>query len=124
MRKDAEAHAEEDRKRKELIDARNTADNACYTAEKALKDLGDKVPADVKKKVEDEVAKVRGLLNSDDAEAIRKATDELFQVVQQIGASVYQQPGGPAAPAPGEGPQPGQQPGGEEGVVDGEFRNV
>lgn len=120
MKKDAELHAEEDRKRKELVEARNTGDNACYTAEKALKDLGDKVPADVKKRVEDEVAKVRELLQQDDADAIRKATDELFQVVQQIGAAAYQQ--GNPTPPPTEGPQ---QPGsGDENVVDGEFRNV
>ena len=59
MRKEAEAHAEEDRRRKELIEARNYADNAVYTAEKVLRDLGDKVPGDLKSQVEDQVAKVR-----------------------------------------------------------------
>jgi molecular chaperone DnaK len=129
MRKDAEAHAEEDRKRKEMVEARNTADNACYTAEKALKDLGEKVPADVKKKVEDEVANVRAVMNQENPETIRKATEKLFEVVQQIGAAAYGAPGagqsGPTAgPGPESGPQPGGQPGGDEGVVDGEFRNV
>ncbi len=126
MRKEAEEHADEDRKRKELIEARNTGDNACYTAEKALKDLADKVPADIKKKVEDEVAKVRGVLDSDDAETIKKATEALFEVVQQIGAAAYGQQGAPAAGGP-EQPGPGgpqQPPSGDENVVDGEFRNV
>jgi len=120
MRKEAELHAEEDRKRKELIEARNTADNACYTAEKALKDLGDKVPADIKKKVEDEVAQVRATLQSDDTEKIKKATESLFEAVQKIGAAAYGQ-GAPQAAGPA-GPQ--QPPSGDENVVDGEFRNV
>jgi molecular chaperone DnaK len=129
MRKDAESHAEEDQRRKELIEVRNTADNAIYTAEKALRDLGDKVPADVKSKVEAEVGKVRQVMNSEDAQAIRSATDALFQVVQQIGTAAYQQ-GGPQAGAPeGDQGQPGGDGGdgdgsSDEDVVDGEFRNV
>ena len=62
MRKDAEAHADEDRRRKELIEARNNADNLAYSAEKVLQDLGDKVPADLKKQVEDKIAKVREVM--------------------------------------------------------------
>jgi molecular chaperone DnaK len=128
MRKDAEAHADEDLHRKELIEARNNADNAVYTAEKVLRDLGEKVPGDLKGKVEADVAKVRQVMNTDDADAIRKATDELSQVVQQVGAAAYQQ-GGPATGAPGDGPQPDGpggpgSPGGDEEVVDGEFRNA
>ena len=127
MRREAEAHADEDKKRKELIEARNTADNAMYTAEKALRDLGDKVPADVKSKVETEVVNVRKALESEDAAKIKSATEQLFQVVQQIGASVYQQQGPAAGPtAGGEEPGSGDQkkPGGDDNVVDGEFRNA
>jgi len=127
MRREAEAHADEDKKRKELIEARNTADNAMYTAEKALRDLGDKVPADVKSKVETEVVNVRKALESEDAAKIKSATEQLFQVVQQIGASVYQQQGPAAGPtASGEEPGSGDQkkPGGDDNVVDGEFRNA
>jgi molecular chaperone DnaK len=128
MRQEAEAHADEDRRRKELIEARNIADNATYTAEKALRDMGDKVPAEVKSNVEAEVANVRKVMEQDDAQAIRQATDKLFQVVQQIGAAAYGQPGEPQAGAPGAGPQPGPGDGGEgdggEDVVEGEFRNV
>ncbi|MFN3307877.1 MAG: molecular chaperone DnaK [Anaerolineales bacterium] len=125
MRKEAEAHAEEDRRRKELIEARNTADNAIYTAEKALRDLGDKVPADVKAKVEEQVAKVRNVMNTDNTPEIKHETEALFQVIQQIGAAAYQT-SGPQSGTPSEGQaEPGSQSkGGEEDVVDGEFRNV
>jgi molecular chaperone DnaK len=127
MSKEAEAHAEEDTHRKELIEARNAADNAVYAAEKALRDLGDKVPADLKSNVEDHVAKVREVMDSEDAESIKRATEALNEVIQQIGAAAYQQ-AGPEVGTPGEGePDAGPEsaPGDEdEDVVDGEFRNV
>jgi molecular chaperone DnaK len=123
MRKDAEANAEEDKKRKELIEARNLADNAVYTAEKTLKDLGDKIPADLKEKVETESTKVREVLTSEDASEIRAATDSLMSVVQELGAAAYQQ-GDPAAGQPGDdsgeaGAEPAEDD--AEDVVDGEF---
>ncbi|MGB9639679.1 MAG: molecular chaperone DnaK [Anaerolineales bacterium] len=126
MRKEAEAHAEEDRRRKELIEARNTADNAIYTAEKALRDLGEKVPAEVKKQVEEQVTKVRSAMSSDNIEEIKAQTDKLFQVIQQIGASAYQSSGPQAGQAQEtQGSASGENPpGGGEDVVDGEFRNV
>jgi len=123
MRREAELHKAEDERRKELIEARNTADNAIYTAEKALRDLGDKVPADVKSKVEEQVSKVRQVMDSGEPAQIKAATEQLFQVIQQIGAAAYQQ--GPAAapgggtPPPGAGPKPD-----DDNVVDGEFRNA
>jgi molecular chaperone DnaK len=127
MRKDAEAHADEDRHRKELIEARNNADNLVYSAEKVLRDLGDKVPAETKKQVEDNVAKVREVMNGNDLDAIRQATESLSQVVQQVGAAAYQQPGPEAGePGGGEGSGPSQGPGpdGGEDVVEGEYRNA
>lgn len=131
MRREAETHADEDKKRKDLIEAKNTADNAIYTAEKALRDFGDKVPADVKSKVETEIANVKKTLESDDPARIKSATEQLFQVVQQIGASVYQQGSPEAGPAAGPtpdgqepGPDSGPKPGGDDDVVDGEFRNA
>ncbi|RPI85610.1 MAG: molecular chaperone DnaK, partial [Chloroflexi bacterium] len=128
MRKEAEVHGEEDRKRKELIDVRNTADNMVYTAEKALRDLGDKVPADVRTQVEEKVGKVREVMNADDAQAIRKASDELTQVVQKIGEAAYQASGqqqqgqAPGGDTPPSGDGSGNTDG--EDVVDGEFRNA
>jgi molecular chaperone DnaK len=127
MRKDAEAHTDEDRRRKELIEARNNADSVAYSAEKALKDLGDKVPADLKKQVEDKIAQVREVMGHEDADATRKAVDELNQVLQQVGTAAYQQ-AGPAAEAPGGDAEPpqgsGPAPEGGEDVVDGEFRSA
>ncbi len=125
MRKDAEAHAEEDRRRKELIEVRNHADNLAYSADKVLHDLGDKVPPDLKKQVEDNVARVREVMNSNDADTIRQATESLNQVLQQVGAAAYQQ-SGPAAGAPESGPSqgPGPGPDGGEDVVEGEYRNA
>lgn len=126
MRREAEAHADEDRLRKELIEARNNADNQAYAAEKVLRDLGDKVPAELRKEVEDKVAKVRGVMDSSDLEAIRQATEELNRVLQQVGTAAYQQ-GEPPASAPGASEEPDPNPeGGASGedVVDGEFRNA
>ena len=93
MRKKAESYLEEDRRRKELIEARNMADNAVYNAEKALQDLGDKVPMEIKTKVEEQVSKVRNAMNTDNTQEIKPETEALFQVIQQIGAAVYQSSG-------------------------------
>ncbi len=134
MRREAETHADEDKKRKELIEAHNAAENAIYTAEKALRDFGDKIPAETKSKVESEIANVKKALEGNDPASIKAATEQLFQVIQQIGASVYQQGGpqaGPTSSGPegdqgGQGGQGGgdQKPGGDDNVVDGEFRNA
>lgn len=91
MRKDAEAHAEEDRKRKDLIEARNTADNTVYAGEKALRDLGDKVPAEIKAEVEAKSAEVKEAAKGEDVEKIKAAVEALGQTIQKIGASVYEQ---------------------------------
>lgn len=124
MRKDAELHAEEDKKRKELIEAKNMADNAVYTAEKTLRDLGDKIPEEMKTKVEAEVTKVREVMDGDEKEAITRATESLMSVVQELGAAAYQQGAPETGPAAGEGesqPESGEEDG--EDVVEGEFRN-
>ncbi len=92
MRRDAEAHADEDRKRKELIEARNQADNLAYAAEKALSDAGDKVPAEVKAEVEASVSEVRAAAQGESVEAIKAAASRLEQVIQKIGSSLYGQP--------------------------------
>jgi len=128
MRKDAEAHADEDRKRKELIEARNNADSVIYTTEKLLRENADKVPADMKQQAEEGMQKVRDALNSDDAETIKRASDDLGQVLQKMGASMYQQPEAGGAAGPQASEDGGQQapPSGDGGddVVDGEFKNA
>jgi molecular chaperone DnaK len=127
MRREAEANADADLKRKELIEARNHADNMIYTAEKTLKDFADKIPAEMKTKTEDGVKKVRDVINSDDPSVIKKATEDLGAIVQGLGASFYQQPGA-AGPAAEAGPETSTGPSTEgttDGdVVDGEFKNV
>jgi molecular chaperone DnaK len=117
---DAEQFAEEDRKRKDEVEARNAADSLVYTAEKTLRDLGEKVPADVKSEVEGKVAAVRSALQGQDTDRIRSTTQELSESMQRIGASMYEQQG-PTTPPPGGEAQ--QEPP-EEGTVEGEFREV
>ncbi|HNR46683.1 MAG TPA: molecular chaperone DnaK [Anaerolineaceae bacterium] len=124
MRREAEAHADEDRRRKEMVEVRNNADNMIYTTERTLREAGDKVPADQRKQAEDAVANLRSLMEGGDPEAVRKATDQLGELIQKIGASMYQQQPPTGGPTPDSGaPGNGQTPGGDD-VVDGEFRNL
>jgi molecular chaperone DnaK len=123
MRKDAELHAEEDRKRKELIEARNNADNTVYAAEKALREFGDKVPAEIKSDVEAKVAEVKKVAEGEDVAAIKSATEALSEVVQKIGAAVYQGTDAPPtsdASEPDANPEPGPEAGPD--VVEGEVK--
>jgi len=122
MRRDAETHAEEDRKHRELIEARNTADNAVYTSEKTLSDLGDKVPADLKSRVEAEVAKVRSVRDQDDATAINSAVEDLMKVLQEVGQAAYSQTQS-EAPDQTQTDQ-SQAPEDDGDVVDGEFHHA
>jgi len=94
MQKEAESHATEDQKKKEVIEARNIADALVYTAEKSLREAGDKIPTDVKNEVEEKVKAVKEKVAGEDIEAIKKATDELGQSLQKIGAAMYQTPPG------------------------------
>ncbi|NMC78634.1 MAG: molecular chaperone DnaK [Chloroflexi bacterium] len=125
MRHEAEAHAEEDKRRKELIEVRNHADNLIYSAEKTLKDSGAKVQSDLKTQVEDKVKALREQMNGEDIQAIRLASDELGKLLEQLGASMYQQQpgvGGSGQPGGDSGPDQGNPPGDDGGeVVDGEF---
>ena len=89
MKKDAEAHAEEDKKKKENVEVKNTADTLVFTTEKALKEAGDKITADEKKPVEEKVEALKKIKDSDDIEAIKKASEELSQAAQKIGEKLY-----------------------------------
>ena len=94
MKKDAELHAEEDKKKKDLIEARNTADTMIYTTEKMMKDVAEKkitVTDEEKKKVDDGLALVKELKEKDDLEALKKAADDLSTAAQAIGMKMYQQ---------------------------------
>jgi molecular chaperone DnaK len=128
--KDAEMHAEEDRRNREKIEARNQADTMAYSTEKTLKDLGDKVPADTKKDVEEKLAALRDALKTDDTERIRSAMEALTAASTKIGEVLYQQQQAEAAQQ--QGPQPGaEQPEGEPAgagakkdgdTIEGEFK--
>ena len=89
--KEAEQHAEEDKKRQEEIEIRNNADSMIYTSEKTLEELADKVDADKKTKIEELVKELKELISGQDLEAIKTKTDELTKVVQEVGAAIYQE---------------------------------
>ena len=129
MQKEAESHAEEDRKAKEGIETRNNADNLAYQCEKQLKDLGEKLDGAQKKNVEDAIAKVREALKGNDNEAIKSASDDLQAKFQEISAELYKnasaQQGGPqAGPEGSAGAAPQNEPKKDADVVDAEFEMV
>ena len=88
MQKEAELHAEEDKKKHEMVEIKNVAESLVYTAEKALKDNGDKVPADIKKDVEEKIADVKKLKDGDDLDALKKSTEALSEHMQKIGEAM------------------------------------
>jgi molecular chaperone DnaK len=92
MQKDAEKNAEEDKKKKELVEAKNMADSLIYTTEKTLKDAGDKVKAEDKEGIDKLVEALKKEKEGDNLDAIKKAYDELGEAVQKIGAAMYQEP--------------------------------
>ncbi|MBX4188086.1 MAG: molecular chaperone DnaK [Candidatus Doudnabacteria bacterium] len=124
MKKEAESHAEEDRKRKETIDMRNQADTLIAVSERTLKDAGDKANADDKKAVEEKIAALKSVKDQNDIDVIKKSMDELSAAIQKVGAAMYQQGAAPSnqqGSAGAEGGQPGSQAGNKEGPVDAEF---
>ena len=119
MKKDAEAHAAEDQKKKDLVEARNIADSLIYTSEKSLKDAGDKVPADLKTSIEAKIADVKKVKDADDLQAIKTATEALSTELQKIG-EIMQKAQTEQAQA-GANPNPEANAGGEN-VRDAEFK--
>ena len=124
MVSEAERHAEEDRQVRETADSRNQAEQLMYAAERSLRDLGDKVPADKREGAESAIKEVRESLEGQDIARIRAAADRLQQVFAEVSQAAYQQAAGAGQPAGGPGTTPpGQEPGegGDEGVIDAEF---
>src|SRR6187401_3612020 len=126
MQRDAETHAEEDKKAKEAIEIKNNADNLAYQCEKQLKDLGDKIPGDKKAEIEKKIEAVREALKGSDVEAIKTAYTDLQNQFQGVSEDLYKQASAQAGPQPG--PETGAPPGAEQGagkregdVVDAEF---
>src|SRR5438105_6138886 len=127
MVKEAESHAEEDRRRAEAVETRNHADQLAYQAEKALKDAGDKVPADLRTEMETKVKAIRDAIAANDNDAIKRAHDDLQSSIQKIGESVYAQSQAGGTPPGSDGADNGTPPeGGATGddVVDAEFKEV
>jgi len=89
MKKEAEVYAEEDKKKQELIEAKNVADNLVYTTEKSLRESGDKISAEAKKEIEAKVESLKKVKDEDNIEEIKSKTSELSQAVQKIGAELY-----------------------------------
>lgn len=110
MKKEADLHNEEDKKKRDLIDARNFADGLIYTCEKTLKDLGDKVNVDLKKEVEDKAEALKKVKDSDNIDEIKRKTNELSQIVQKVGAEMYKSQPNPnqGKEKPGSGAQEGE----------------
>jgi molecular chaperone DnaK len=127
MTKEAEIHAEEDRKAKELIETRNRADSTAYAAEKMIRDLGDKVDAAKKKEIEEAVAKVRDATKGEDKDAMTRSMDVLNGIIQAASAELYKQASaqqgasGEAASEPENSPRKNQR---KDDVVDADFEVV
>ncbi len=119
MRQEAEKHADEDKRRKEEVETRNAADSLAYTAEKTLRDHGDKLPADAKQEIESHTAALRSALQGQDISAIKGAMQALSDSIQKAGAAVYGQ-----ADQPGAEQSQGFGGDTDDSTVDGEFREV
>ena len=117
MVKEAEAHAEEDKRRKELVEARNQADAAIYTVEKSLKEAEGRAPANVKSEIEQVVSELKDAMNGEDVSRIKQATSRLSQAATRLGEAMNR-----AAADSGGGSGGGSQ--GESDVVDAEFEEV
>jgi molecular chaperone DnaK len=129
LRKDAEAHAEEDRKARERAEIHNKADNLAYQSEKRLQELGQRISADQKKAVEEAIKNVREKLNGNEADAIQRAADDLQNRFQNISAEMYKQAASRTGPNPSGGTgefvaqdEAARRPGGN--VVDADFEVV
>lgn len=125
MMKDAELHAEEDKKRKELVEAKNNGDQLIYSVDKTLKDLGDKVDAAETDKANAAKDELKKALESDDLEQIKAASEKLTEIVQQLSVKLYEQASQAAGAAGAAGPE-GQAAGGQgrENVVDADYEVV
>jgi molecular chaperone DnaK len=129
--KDAELHVEEDRKKKELVEARNNADALIYSTEKSLKDLGDKVDASTRSNVEDKIAALRKAMEGSDGQEIKRISEELTSASHKLAEAMYQQASQSGAQADagagagqGAGAQAGGGAGSDEDVVDADYEEV
>jgi molecular chaperone DnaK len=124
MVKDAEAHAEEDRKQKELVEARNTADNLIHASEKSIKDLGDQVEESEKTAIETAITELKEAVAGDDKELIETKTTALTEVAGKVAEKAYAQAQQKEGAAEGGGEQPEASNAADDEVVDAEFEEV
>jgi molecular chaperone DnaK len=125
MVKEAEAHAEEDKRRRELVEARNQADAAIYTTEKALKEAEGKIPADIKRQIEQAIADAKQSLTAESPDSIRQATERLLQAASKIAEALNSAAAQSASGAGAQAGPSGDGSGGSgEDVVDAEFEEV
>jgi molecular chaperone DnaK len=125
--KDAEMHAEDDKRKKEIVEARNSADTLIYSTEKSIKELGDKVDSETKSKVEEASAALKKAMEGEDVEEIKRLSEELTQVSHKLAEAMYQQASAADQQAPGDDAGNAGQAGGaapEEDVVDADFEEV
>jgi L1 cell adhesion molecule like protein len=125
MVQEAEKFGQEDKQKREAVDTKNQADSVVYQTEKQLKELGEKVPVEVKDKVEAKLKELKDAIATDNTQSIKDAMEALNQEVMQLGQSLYNQPG--AGPAPGDGSPEGASKGpsaaGGDDVIDADFTN-
>jgi molecular chaperone DnaK len=125
MRREAEAHAADDTRKKEEVETKNVAEATVYSAEKTIREYGEKIPADLKSEVEGKISAVRSALQGQDINYIKSSLQALNDSMQKIGAAVYQHtsppPGGPGGQDSTGAPPPPPK---DEGTVEGEFREV
>lgn len=129
MVKDAEAHSEEDKRKKALVEARNKADQMIYTTEKTLRDYGDKVSSDERKKIEEKIERVKEAMHGESAEQINRSIDELMQASHKIAEEMYkqastQQQASSQEPPREEKKEEKKEGKGKEGAVDADFEVV
>jgi molecular chaperone DnaK len=127
--KDAELHADEDKKKKELVEARNHADTLIYTTEKSLKDLGEKVDAETRSKIETVSASLKKAMDGEDVQEIQRLSEELTQASHKVAEAMYKQASeaGAGGPEGGPGPESGADDGAsgsDDDVVDADFEEV
>ncbi len=126
--REAEQHAEEDKKKREVVEARNQADTLIYSTEKTMRDMGDKIDAKTKQDIEAQIETLRKTLEQNDKDAIQKEIDQLMQISHKVAEEAYKraaaQQGGGAEAGPGPGPEEGAQKKSDEDVVDADFEEV
>jgi molecular chaperone DnaK len=121
--RDAEVHAEEDRKKRELVDSRNMADSLIYSTEKSIKDLGDKLDEATKSDIQQSIERLRKAMEGDDVQEIKRLADELTQASHKLAETMYSKASQQGQQAGGE-PPPGGGAGKDEDVVDADFEEV